>query len=62
MADPEHVVLAKSGATAIAKWREVNYLIPNTVTSYSLNYQLEDVSASERFEPEFVYGRARLDL
>ena len=35
MADPEHVVLAKSGATAIAKWREVNYLIPNTVTSYS---------------------------
>ena len=62
MADPEHVVLAKSGATAIAKWREVNYLIPNTLTSYTLKYQLEDISASERFEPEFVYGRARLDL
>jgi len=62
LADPEHVVLAKSGATAIAKWREVNYLIPNTLTSYTLKYQLEDISASERFEPEFVYGRARLDL
>ena len=62
MADPEHVLLAKSGATAIAKWREVNYLIPNTLTSYTLKYQLEDISASERFEPEFVYGRARLDL
>ena len=62
MADPEHVLLAKSGATAIAKWREVNYLIPNTLPSYTLKYQLEDISASERFEPEFVYGRARLDL
>lgn len=63
MANPEHVALAKSGANAIARWRETNYRIPNpTLHSYSLRYQLEDRSVSETFEPAFVFGRAKLDL
>ncbi|MDA0734770.1 MAG: pentapeptide repeat-containing protein [Chloroflexi bacterium] len=63
MANPEHVALAKSGANAIARWRETHYRIPNpTLHSYSLRYQLEDRSTSENFEPEFVYGRSKLDL
>jgi len=63
LAKQEHVALAKSGANAIARWREINYRIPNpTLHSYSLRYQLEDRSTSENFEPEFVYGRSKLDL
>lgn len=63
MAKPEHVALAKTGASGIARWREVNYRIPNpTLHSYSLRYQLEDRSVSETFEPEFVFGRSKLDL
>lgn len=63
MANPEHVALAKAGASAIARWRETHYRIPNpTVHHYSLSYQLEDRSTSENFKPEFVFGRSRLDL
>ena len=62
MADPEHVALARSGANAIARWRELNYVIPNTAARHTLNYQLGDRSTSEVFEPEFVYGRPKLDL
>lgn len=63
MAKPEHVALARSGASAIARWRELNYRIPNpTHHTFSLSYQLGDRSTSENFEPEFVWGRARLDL
>ena len=63
MADLEHIALARSGANAIARWRESNYRIPNpNPVRHSLNYQLEDRSTSENFEPEFVYGRAKLDL
>lgn len=63
MANPEHVTLAKSGANAIARWRELNHVIPNVgVTRHTLNYRLEDRSTSEVFDPEFVYGRPKLDL
>ncbi len=62
MADPEHVVLAKAGANAIARWREVNHVIPNAAARHTLNYQLEDQSTSEVFAREFVYGRPKLDL
>ncbi len=63
MADPEHVALAKSGANAIAQWRELTYMIPNpTVTMYTLTYELGNRSAGETFEKQFVYGRAKLDL
>jgi len=63
LADPEHIALARSGANAIARWRELNYLIPNDrLTVYSLSYQLGNRSAGETFEPEFVHGRAKLDL
>ena len=63
MANLEHIALARSGANAIARWRESNYRIPNPNPVHtSLNYQLEDRSASEIFEPEFVYGRAKIDL
>ena len=62
MADPEHVMLAKSGANAIARWREVNHVIPATPSRHTLNYQLGDRAASETFEPELVYGRPQLDL
>ncbi len=63
MADLAHIALARSGANAIARWRESNYRIPNpNPIHHTLNYQLEDRAASETFEPEFVYGRAKLDL
>ena len=63
MADPEHVALAKSGPNAINRWRETTFRSPNTrVTRYSLGYRLEDRSAGETFEPEFVYGRPALEL
>lgn len=63
MANPEHVALARAGASAIARWRETHYRIPNPkVHHYSLSYQLGDRSTSEDFEPEFIYGRSRLDL
>lgn len=62
MADPEHVALAKSGGNAIARWRELNYVIPSAPTYSTLNYQLGDRAASETFEREMVYGRPKLDL
>ena len=63
MAETEHVALARSGGDAIARWRELNYLIPNDkLIVYTLNYRLGDRSAGETFEPEFVHGRAKLDL
>ena len=62
MANSEHVTLAKSGANAIARWRELNHLIPNVGITHTLNYRLEDRSTSEVFNPEFVYGRPKLDL
>ena len=62
MANPEHVALAKSGANAIARWRELNHVIPNVAVTHTLNYRLEDRSTSEVFESEFVYGRPKLDL
>ncbi len=63
MADPVHVALARSGANAIAQWRELTYMIPNpTVTSYTLTYELGNRSVGETFEKQFVYGRAKLDL
>ncbi len=63
MANPEHVSLARSGPTAINRWRETTFRSPNAeVTRYSLSYRLEDRSAGETFEPEFVYGRPSLDL
>ena len=62
MANPEHVALAKSGANAIARWRELNHVIPNVGITHTLNYRLEDRSTSEVFDPEFVYGRPKLDL
>ena len=62
MAVPEHVALAKSGGNAIARWRELNYVIPSAPTYSTLNYQLGDRAASETFEREMVYGRPKLDL
>ena len=63
MADPEHIAVAKSGASAISRWRESNYMIPNPeLTIYSLSYSLGDRSAGETFERAFIYGRAKLDL
>ncbi len=63
MADPEHVSLAKSGPNAINRWREITFRSPNTrITRYSLGYRLEDRSAGETFQPEFVYGRPALEL
>lgn len=62
MANPEHVALAKAGANAIARWRELNHVIPNVGITHTLNYRLEDRSTSEVFDPEFVYGRPKLDL
>jgi len=62
LADPEHVMLAKSGVNAIARWREVNHVIPATPTHSTLNNQLGDRAASETFELELVYGRPKLDL
>lgn len=62
MANPEHVALAKAGANAIARWRELNHVIPNVGITHTLNYRLEDRSTSEVFDPEYVYGRPKLDL
>ncbi|MCH8893621.1 MAG: toll/interleukin-1 receptor domain-containing protein [Chloroflexi bacterium] len=63
MADPEHVSLAKSGPSAIARWREATWRRPNTeVPRYELGYRLEDRSAGETFTPDYVYGRPSLDL
>ena len=63
MADPEHIALARSGANAIARWRELTFRSPNTqVPHYSLQYRLEDRAASENFEPDYIYGRPSLDL
>ena len=61
MANPEHVALARSGANAIARWRELNYMIPNpTVTLYTLTYSLGNRSAGENFEQKFVHGAPSL--
>ena len=63
MADPDHVSLARSGATAIARWRELTFRSPNDrVPTFDLGYRLEDRAASETFTPEFIYGRPSLDL
>ncbi len=63
MADPEHVSLARSGPTAIARWRELTFRSPNDrVPTFDLGYRLEDRAASETFTPEFIYGRPSLDL
>ena len=63
MANSEHISLVRSGASAIATWREVNYMIPNpSKDEFKLSYRLEDRSTHETFRPEFVHGRAKLDL
>ena len=63
MADPDHVSLARSGAFAIARWRELTFRSPNDrVPIFDLGYRLEDRAASETFTPEFIYGRPSLDL
>ena len=63
MADPEHIALAKAGPSAISRWRERTFLVPNErLMVYSLSYSLGDRSAGETFEKELVPGRARLDL
>ena len=63
MADSDHVSLARSGATAIARWRELTFRSPNArLPKFDLGYRLEDRAASETFTPEFVYGRPSLDL
>ena len=62
MANSEHVTLAKAGPNAIARWRELNHVIPNVGVIHKLNYRLEDRSTSEIFDPEYVYGRPKLDL
>ena len=63
MADPDHIAIAKSGPNAISRWRELTFWVPNeNPIVYSLNYSLGDRSTGETFEPEFVHGRAKLDL
>ena len=63
MADPEHVSLARSGASEISRWREATWRRPNTeMPRYSLGYRLEDRGAGETFTPDYVYGRPSLDL
>lgn len=63
MADPDHIAIAKSGPNAISRWREMTFWVPNeNPIVYSLNYSLGDRSTGETFEPEFVHGRAKLDL
>ena len=63
MADPEHVSLARAGANAIARWRELTFRSPNErIPRFDLGYRLEDRAASETFTPEFIYGRPSLDL
>ena len=63
MADPDHIAIARSGPNAISRWRELTFWVPNeNPIVYSLNYSLGDRSTGETFEPEFVHGRAKLDL
>ena len=63
MADPDHVSLVRSGAVAIARWRELTFRSPNDrIPRFDLGYRLEDRAASETFTPEFLYGRPTLDL
>ena len=63
MADPDHVGLARAGANAIARWRELTFRSINTrLPRFDLGYRLEDRAASETFTPEFVYGRPTMDL
>ncbi len=63
MADPEHVALARAGANAIARWRELTFRSPNDrLPRIVLDYRLENRAVSETFEPEFNYGRPSLDL
>ena len=63
MADPDHVSLARSGSSAIARWRELTFRSPNQrLPRFDLGYRLEDRAASETFQPEFIYGRPSLDL
>ena len=63
MADPEHITLAKSGPSAIARWREATWRSPNTqLPKFNLGYRLEDRAAGETFQPQYIYGRPSLDL
>lgn len=63
MADPEHVSLARSGASAISRWREATWRRPNNeIPRYSLGYRLEDRGAGETFTPDYLYGRPSMDL
>ena len=63
MADPEHISLARSGPSAISRWREATWRRPDTrLPRYNLGYRLEDRSAGETFPPEYIYGRPSLDL
>ncbi|MDA1128701.1 MAG: pentapeptide repeat-containing protein [Chloroflexi bacterium] len=63
MADPEHIILAKSGPNAISRWREATWRRPNNqLPKFNLGYRLEDRSASEVFSPDYLYGRPSLDL
>ena len=63
MANPDHVSLARSGSSAIARWRELTFRSVNTrLPRFDLGYRLEDRAASETFSPEFIYGRPPLDL
>ena len=61
LANSEHISLVRSGASAIATWREVNYMIPNpSKDEFKLSYRLEDRATHETVRPEFVPGRAKL--
>ncbi|MDA0262645.1 MAG: pentapeptide repeat-containing protein [Chloroflexi bacterium] len=63
MADPEHTSLARSGASAISRWREATWRSPNTqLPKFSLGYRLEDRGAGETFMPDYIYGRPSLNL
>jgi len=63
LADPEHVILARSGPSEISRWREATWRRPNTeIPRFSLGYRLEDRGAGETFLPDYVYGRPSLDL
>ena len=63
MGDPEHISLAKSGPSAISRWREATWRSPNTqLPRYNLGYRLEDRAAGETFPPAYIYGRSSLDL
>ena len=63
MADPEHISLARSGPSAIARWREATWRTPNTqLPKFDLGYRLEDRAAGETFTPDYIYGRPSLNL